>query len=269
MSVLSHLLGQGTEGREAVAEPIAPPPESVAALSPELVEAAAVRPPYPSVRLLGAILAGVHAAEPDAWAAVLAPACQRHGIGSPARVLAFLANVLHETAGLTQLHENLNYSCEGLLATFGSARIGSAEAAALGRKPGEAALPLARQLAIADVVYGGSWGLRNLGNRPGTLDGRTYIGRGLCQLTGRANYERLAAATHRDIGTLPAWLETKEGAAEGAAAFWAWAGCNKPADAGNVGTCRRLVCGGYIGIADVIQRHDACKVLLGRYAAYA
>ena len=228
--------------------------------------AAIVQPLYPSVRLLGAVLAGLDATDPDAWAAVLAPACQRHEITTAARVAPFLGNVLHETSGFRALREDLNYAADALESVF-KGRITAAEAAKLGRAPGRPALTLDEQLEIAELVYGGEWGLKNLGNKPGTTDARQFIGRGLVQLTGRSNYQRLATATKRALSDLPDWIETLDGAAESAAAYWAWTGCNAAADAGNTGTCRRLVAGCYIGVADVMERQRAAVTLLNRYGS--
>lgn len=45
-----------------------------------------------------------------------------------------------------------------------------------------------------DLVYGGAWGVHNLGNtEPG--DGYRYRGRGLFQLTGKSNFERYGRLT--------------------------------------------------------------------------
>ena len=262
MSWWSDLFGSGTDGRETVAQSPAPPTASPAPAS-TASGVATTAAPYPSERLLGAVLAGVEAVNPDAWAASLAAACQANEITTTARVAAFLANVLHETCGFTQLKEDLNYSVSGLLTTF-AGRVTEAQAAKLGRAAGKPALTLAQQLAIADVVYGGAWGLKNLGNKVGTTDARTFVGRGLVQLTGRSNYQQLAAAVVRDVDTLPAWLETMDGAAESAASYWRSRGCNAAADSGTVSTCRRLVAGCYEGVADVSERHSVLLVLLTR-----
>ncbi|WP_437440269.1 hypothetical protein [Pseudomonas aeruginosa] len=48
-------------------------------------------------------------------------AMKRFGITSPVRVAAFLAQVGHESSQLNRLVENLNYSDQGLAATWPSA----------------------------------------------------------------------------------------------------------------------------------------------------
>lgn len=49
-----------------------------------------------------------------------------------------------------------------------------------------------------EAVYGGEWGLHNLGNNQ-RGDGYRFRGRGLVQLTGRVNYQRLAELTGADL----------------------------------------------------------------------
>lgn len=80
--------------------------------------------------------------------------------------------------------ESLNYSTQGLLNNF-KGRISAADAARFGRSSSHPA----NQEAIANLVYGGEWGRERLGNtQPG--DGWRYRGRGLVQITGRANYDK-------------------------------------------------------------------------------
>jgi putative chitinase len=117
--------------------------------------------------------------------------------GSPTSWIAYaLATAYHETnKNMKPNTENLNYSVQGLLNTFGRHRISVEDAQRLGRKPGEGPLPVERQKAIANIIYGGEWGRINLGNiHPN--DGWTYRGRGMDHCTGRANYQR----TGNDIG---------------------------------------------------------------------
>lgn len=201
---------------------------------------------------LAAALAGVGAPDAGRWAAVLAPAMARHAITTDARAVAFLSNVLHETGGLKVFAENLNYSVEGLLRTFGRHRISAEDCRRLGRKPGERAVPAERQRAIANALYGGDWGRRNLGNTQPD-DGWYFRGRGLIQLTGRANHTRLAKKLGIDVVALNRLLDTDEGSAESAAHFWEAAGCNEPADAGDSETVRVRINGGRIGLDDVLS----------------
>lgn len=108
----------------------------------------------------------------------------------------FLANVLHESAGFSQMVESLNYSVDGLLKTFSRSRISAAQAAQYGRVPGRAA----NQKAIANILYGGAFGKRNLGNEQPN-DGWDFRGGGPIQITGRANYTLFTAYYNKKYAT--------------------------------------------------------------------
>jgi putative chitinase len=234
IAALARLLARLT-GREKAPEP---------PTAPHAPPAAA--PAWPATEDLARILRDLGARDPEGWAIALHGPLHRHGITTPARLAAFLANVLHETAGLARLVESMDYAPSRLLEVFGRHRISEAQAAALGRVPGRAA----KQEAIANLVYGGEWGRRHLGNtEPG--DGWRFRGRGLIQLTGRANYRRFAEAIEVPLDALPELLETRAGAAESAAHFWEVAGCNGLADRGDLDAVRRRVNGGTLGMAEV------------------
>ena len=71
-----------------------------------------------------------------------------------------------------------------------------------------------------DLVYGGPWGLTNLGNNPGTDDGYNFRGRGFIQLTGRANYQRYSTKIgHPEIMADPDLANTPNLAAALAVAY--------------------------------------------------
>lgn len=67
-------------------------------------------------------------------------------------------------------------------------------------------------------------------NQPG--DGERYMGRGLLQVTGRANYQRCSRALYRDDRVLdrPDLLEQPQDAARSAGWFWALRNLNRFAD---------------------------------------
>lgn len=206
--------------------------------------------PFPSDEAVLTALRALGAHDAEGWAPHIAAACRRYGVDTDRRLALFLAQAHHETGGFKRLVESLNYSVDGLLRTFGRHRISEAEARAFGRKPGEKPLSEERQAKIANALYGGSWGARNLGNTQPN-DGAFFRGRGIYQTTGRANYAKLAKALGKPITELPAWLETKEGAAESAAFFWASRPLNACADCGDIAEGRRLVNGGQLGLAEV------------------
>lgn len=160
-----------------------------------------------------------------ALAPALDRACAEFGIDTDREIRHFLAHVHVETQGLTKFKENLNYSVEGLKATFGRHRISAADCERLGRKRGEGPLPAARQAAIANLVYGGEWGRKNLGNiHPG--DGWLYIGRTAIHATGRAAYQRLGKILGVDLEARPELAERVDIGCRAAAAWWAKNGLN-------------------------------------------
>lgn len=184
------------------------------------------------------------------WSGVLNSAAADFGIDTPKRATAWLAQIAHESAGFTRLSESLNYSAEGLLATFSRARISATDCRRLGRiGPAAAPTQKANQQAIANLVYGGQWGALNLGNRkPG--DGWLYRGRGVLQTSGRANCLAAGKRLGLDLVADPGQLATPAIGARAAAAFWVDHGLNQLADAGNQLEITERINGGQNGADD-------------------
>ncbi len=172
-----------------------------------------------------------------AYAPALEASLTMGDITSRLRLVHFLAQLAHESAGFRALVENLNYRPEVLLATFRS-RVQTIE------KANE--LVAAGRDAIAEFVYGNRPALGNV--NPG--DGAKFIGRGFIMITGRSNYATYAALIGQPLLDQPELLEDPVYAAQGAAAFWKQTGCNSPADADDIETVTRIVNGGTNGLAD-------------------
>lgn len=81
-------------------------------------------------------------------------------------------------------------------------------------------------------------------------DGSKYRGRGLIQITGRANYVACGEALGIDLVNHPELLEQPQYACLSAAWFWATKGLNTLADAGEFNTITRRINGGLNGLAD-------------------
>ena len=92
-------------------------------------------------------------------------------------------------------------------------------------------------------------GRADLGNtQPG--DGSKFRGRGLIQITGRANYKACGEALGLDLINQPELLEKPQHACMSAAWFWATRSLNTLADAGQFDAITRRINGGQNGAAD-------------------
>ena len=112
------------------------------------------------------------------------------------------------------------------------------------------------------VAQHGYEGRADLGNtQPG--DGFRYRGRGLIQVTGRANYAKASEALGLDFVAQPELLEQPEYAARSAAWYWHAHGLNELADVGDFMTITRKINGGTNGYADRLRLYEAGKHALG------
>lgn len=99
-------------------------------------------------------------------------------------------------------------------------------------------------------------GRKSLGNtQPG--DGVRFKGRGLIQITGRANYSAYANYCGFDVVRCPELLERPLGATKSSMWVFDTFGCNELADKDNLKAIRRKINGGYNGLA-------ACEKYLKR-----
>jgi putative chitinase len=182
----------------------------------------------PSVEQL--VAAGISPTAARRFQPVMAEPLARFGIQSPRRLAAFLAQCHVESAGFTALEENLMYLSAARLRRIWPSRFADEGAAS----------PFVRNpRRLANRVYAN----RN-GNGPeASGDGWRYRGRGLKQLTGRANYLDAAAATGRPYAENPALVQEPADAMLTAAWFWQAKGCNDLADVWAIDSITRRVNG--------------------------
>ena len=81
-------------------------------------------------------------------------------------------------------------------------------------------------------------------------DGSKFRGRGLIQITGRANYKACGEALDLDLINQPELLEKPQHACMSAAWFWASRGLNTLADSGQFDKITQRINGGQNGAAD-------------------
>lgn len=204
--------------------------------------------PLSASRLAAAM--GISADAASLWVPHVNTALEMCGCTTPERVAMWLAQVGHESSGLTRLVESLNYSPEGLLATWPT-RFDAATAARLGRHGEQAA----DQQEIAERVYGGRLGNVNW------LDGWRFRGRGPIQVTGRANYRECGQTISQDLEQEPQLLETRGTGC--ASTAWYWRKHKLTGYNGDVVRVTRLINGGTKGLAERQSRYDKAMSVLG------
>jgi putative chitinase len=154
----------------------------------------------------------------QSWLSPVQAACDRFEINTPIRVAAFLAQVGVESARLTAVSENLNYSAAALLTEF-SDHFTSAEAQQYARQPQR----------IANRVYAGREG----NGDEASGDGWRFRGQGLIQITFHDNYAVCGSGIDLPLLEHPELLQQPANAAMSAAWYWSNRNLNALADAGN------------------------------------
>lgn len=165
-------------------------------------------------------------------------------------ILAHWLGQMHvESGGFSVMEESLNYTVDALISLFGRHRISEAEARAWGRvdrveNGRKVVVRRADQQKIANRLYGGEWGRKNLGNPISNPNaGWENRGSGFKQLTGAANIKE-SGFTAQELRT-----DVRKSAL-GSAGFFVSHGCAPPALQDDVEGVTRKVNGGVNGLAE-------------------
>jgi len=104
-------------------------------------------------------------------------------------------------------------------------------------------------------------GRTDLGNTQ-SGDGKRFMGRGLLQVTGRANYATVGKRLAVNLVNSPELLEHPDLAARSAGLYWRDHGCNELADIGDFSSITKKINGGLNGQADRELRWARAKQAL-------
>lgn len=158
-----------------------------------------------------------------------------------ARLAFALANVAHECNGFSvpRLTENIHYNAKKISETWPN-RFASEDV--VRQRYGTAS---GWQQKAFNDIYGD-----RMGNRPGTCDGSTYIGRGGPQITGREGYIQVGKYCGLDLMNYPDLAAAPQNQPAILAAFWSWKKLNRFADADDFKGCVGAWNGGYVGMTD-------------------
>ena len=174
--------------------------------------------------------------------------CEKYEINTALRLAHFLAQINHESGDMKRLEENLNYSAKRLLEIFPKYFDSYEIALSYANKP----------KMIASRVYANRMG--NGGE--GSGDGYKYRGRGLIQLTGKANYvafDRFLNANGEIVSNPDLVAKNKEYAVLTAFFYWDSRKLNNliDKDGNQYFVCKEItkrINGGYNGLDDRWQR---------------
>ena len=165
----------------------------------------------------------------------LVTTCEKFEINTPERVAMFLAQIGHESAGLSVMKENLNYRADRLAVVFPKyfRDVNPADYAH-------------NQEAIANRVYANRMGNGN----EDSGDGYRFRGRGFIQCTGKSTYMAFANNMEMDLDDAVDYMETVEGAAMSAGWFWNKNNLNQWADNSDIVTVTKKINGGTHGLQE-------------------
>lgn len=162
----------------------------------------------------------------EIFAPLLAQIMPIWGINTPQRQAMFLAQVMHESGEFRYLEELGN---DAYLSKYDTGTLA-----------------------------------KRLGNTPeADGDGQLYKGRGLIQITGRANYMMCGHALQLPLLKNPKLLEEPRHAVASACWFWFNRGLNKHADLNAITACTKVINGGTNGLDDRKEYWNRTKLAMG------
>ena len=184
------------------------------------------------------------------WYKALSDMLPEYDIDTPERVACFLGQCAHETGNFTLLKENLNYSADSLQKVFKKYFPTADLANQYARKPEK----------IGSRVYADRMGNGN----EASGEGFKYRGRGLIQVTGKENYSTFAKSINMPLEEVTEYLETFEGAVEGACWFWDKNNINPWADKLDHTKITKIINGGTNGLDDRIAKSNSALSVLSK-----
>jgi putative chitinase len=193
------------------------------------------------------LLEGIAAAAPTVF--------PQYGLNSDLLIAHAMAQFSHECGAGLEMTENIRYSAARACVVWPS-RFDDAED--VYRKIGSFAGDPAFSMKLIDNVYG-----NRMGNRPGTHDGSTFIGRGLSQVTGRNGYKALGAKVNLDLIANPELVNSSENALESGVADFILCGCLPFAEQDDISGVTFHLNGGHIGLAERKAWLEKWKTALG------
>ncbi|MEK6637801.1 MAG: peptidoglycan-binding protein [Pseudomonadota bacterium] len=160
----------------------------------------------------------------------------------------FLAQIGHESAGMSIERENLNYSAARLMVVWPRRFPTLDSAQSYAGNPQK----------LANFVYSG----RNGNGTEASGDGFLFRGRGYMQLTGREGYREAGSRAALDLISSPDKVFATDHALNVALAFWKWKGANAVCDSGDFKAVTKIVNGGTIGMPERVAWLDKVRRVL-------
>lgn len=163
-------------------------------------------------------------------------------INTKERIAAFVSQCAHESGGFRYTEENLNYSENALLTTFGKYFGEKRNPKDFAKQPEK----------IANVVYASRMG--NAGIKSG--EGWKYRGRGFIQITGKNNYTKFQEDTGIEVLENPDKIQDDINLSL-LTALWYWErhSLNSFADAEDIVGLTKKINGGTNGLEDRQQKY--------------
>lgn len=180
------------------------------------------------------LISGIVAAAPAVF--------DKYGFASNVELAQAMAQFSHECGAGTEMTENINYTAERAAEVWPSRFDDAADCyAKVGSWHGDPEF----KYKLIDNVYGS-----RMGNRPGTHDGRNFIGRGLSQTTGREGYQRLSDRVGLPLTEHPEMINMPENALECGVADFVICGCLPFAKQDDILNVTKKLNGGTVGLDD-------------------